>query len=159
MIYLRDIRKSFYVTGINSKINSIEKLISFIGTETDGYEVTIAGTSAGGYLAMLLGSQLPAKNVVSFGGQCNLWVCDDVVNRYYYIHKYKDNCSYNKFYDLSAMIRESNADLYTFCSAGNETDVCQNGMIGEASFIHRFLLDSGKHAEVLTADAMTAFLK
>lgn len=54
-IYLRDIYKSWYVQGINDKINSVDAIVDWLRKETSGYEVVCIGSSAGGYMAALVG--------------------------------------------------------------------------------------------------------
>lgn len=63
IILLRDVRKSYYVTGINEKINSIDLLINDMREETEGYDIFTVGSSAGGYLAMILGGRCEQKAV------------------------------------------------------------------------------------------------
>ena len=68
-IFIRDIQKQWYLTGVNSLINTPEKLLTFLKTETAGYIVTTLGSSAGGFAAVLFGSLLGARLVLSFNGQ------------------------------------------------------------------------------------------
>jgi len=68
-IFIRDIYKQWYLTGINGNINSPEKLLSFLKTETKGYEIITLGSSAGGFAAVLYGSLLKAQLMLSFNGQ------------------------------------------------------------------------------------------
>lgn len=71
-IFLRDINKNFYVDGINSRINSIDKVIDFLRNETSGYDIVTVGSSAGGYMAITVGVLLGAKRVYSFCGILSL---------------------------------------------------------------------------------------
>lgn len=68
-IFLRDIKKQWYLTGINDELNSIEKLLLFLKQETAGYKIMALGSSAGGYAAVLFGSYLNAELVYTFNGQ------------------------------------------------------------------------------------------
>lgn len=54
-IFVRDIRKQFYCEGINNNLNSIDKLLGFLKKETKNFDVITVGSSAGGYLAALVG--------------------------------------------------------------------------------------------------------
>lgn len=71
-IFIRDVFKNFYITGINSNINSIDNLLDFLRKETEGYDVYTIGSSAGGYMAMLAGSLLQVKRIYSFSGQFDI---------------------------------------------------------------------------------------
>ena len=68
-IFIRDIQKQWYIQGINKRINSPEKLLDFLKKECEGYRIITVGSSAGGYAAVLYGSQLGAEKVFSFNGQ------------------------------------------------------------------------------------------
>ena len=71
-IFLRDVKKQWYLEGINKNINSIEKLFDFLLGETQGLQVICVGSSAGGYAATLIGCLLNAVRVFSFSGQFSL---------------------------------------------------------------------------------------
>ena len=73
IIFIRDVFKQWYVTGINEKINTIDKLVEFLRALTDGYEITTCGNSAGGYMACLIGNFLKAKRMYDFSGQFVLY--------------------------------------------------------------------------------------
>jgi hypothetical protein len=68
-IFVRDIQKQWYLTGVNSSIDSPEKLTEFLKAETEGYKITTLGSSAGGFAAVLFGSLLKARLMLSFNGQ------------------------------------------------------------------------------------------
>ena len=53
MIFVRDMWKQWYINGINQKIDSVEKVIEFLRTETENMRVTTVGNSSGGYMATL----------------------------------------------------------------------------------------------------------
>lgn len=54
MIFVRDMWKQWYINGINQKIDSVEKVIEFLRTETENMRVTTVGNSSGGYMATLV---------------------------------------------------------------------------------------------------------
>ena len=41
-IYLRDIKKQWYLGGINAQLNTIEKLLDFLKIETEGYSTAMS---------------------------------------------------------------------------------------------------------------------
>ncbi len=69
LIFVRDIYVQWYITGINSRINTIEKLADSLRELTNGMEIVTVGTSSGGYMATLMGIKLGAKHVLNFSGQ------------------------------------------------------------------------------------------
>lgn len=68
-IFVRDIKKQWYLTGINSTIHSPAALTRFLDTETKGYRVITVGSSAGGYAAVLHGQLIHAKRTYCFNAQ------------------------------------------------------------------------------------------
>lgn len=71
-IFIRDVFKQWYLAGINSNINTPEKLIEFLRKETEGYHTVMLGSSAGAYAAILYGSLLQTKKVLAFNPQYEL---------------------------------------------------------------------------------------
>ncbi len=71
-IFIRDIWLSWYVKGINSRINSYEKLIELMRSLTQGYTVRCVGASSGGYIGTILAMELNADISYSFAGQFSL---------------------------------------------------------------------------------------
>lgn len=71
-IYIRDIYLSWYVKGINSSINTYEKLIDFLKENTCGYEVRCVGVSSGGFICNIIAMELGAEICYCFAGQFSL---------------------------------------------------------------------------------------
>lgn len=72
-IFVRDIYKQWYASGINERINTLEKLIDWLSTETANYkEIITVGSSGGGYAATIVGSRLKASLVFNFNGQWDI---------------------------------------------------------------------------------------
>lgn len=67
-IFVRDVQKQFYLEGINSTLNSSQKLVDFLKQETEGYKVITLGSSAGGFAAITYGQLLNAVCIYSFNG-------------------------------------------------------------------------------------------
>lgn len=92
-IFVRDLYKQWYISGINSDVNSIDKLIELLADLTSGYRVITVGSSAGGYAAVLFGVLLKAEKVFCFAGQWDIseqcgnnpFVDGAIQNRYQYI--------------------------------------------------------------------------
>jgi hypothetical protein len=68
-IFLRDLKKQWYLTGVNAVLNTPEKLILFLKEETIGYKVVTLGSSAGGFNSIIVGQSLAAEKILSFNGQ------------------------------------------------------------------------------------------
>lgn len=68
-IFLRDLKKQWYLTGVNAVLNSPEKLIAFLKEETKGYKSILLGGSAGGFSSIAIGQSINAERIYSFNGQ------------------------------------------------------------------------------------------
>ena len=71
-IFIRDIYKQWYISGINERIDGIEKLVDYLKDLTTGYRLIIVGNSSGGYLAALLSQKLEAEKAFSISGQWDI---------------------------------------------------------------------------------------
>ena len=129
-IFIRDIRKQWYIGGINSRINSPLKLSEFLKKETDGYRVFCVGSSAGGFAAILFGSLLKVDRVYAFNAQLNLNVTLKRSNRITdpILHEKATDNECNIFYDLSKELNQ-HTDYYYFQSCHSEIDTEQYNSI------------------------------
>lgn len=114
-IYVRDVHKQWYLKGINKDINNIDKLVQLIRELSLGLKIICVGSSAGGYIATIVGARLNAEMVYSFSGQFTLEKIlsdrkDMIVNE-----MYKDWLNY---YNLKNIVEESTTKvLYFYCFA------------------------------------------
>lgn len=98
LIYLRDIYKAFYIYGLNRHMDSIDQIVSFLNEETKGMRVVLAGSSAGAYMALLVGHMLPSTyRVISLGGVIDL---EGWRNFSDYLSKNLDNSKYKNIKDF-----------------------------------------------------------
>lgn len=65
-IFIRDITKSWYQKGINGRIDTPDKLETFLRKETEGYEIVCLGASMGGFAALYFAVKLGAKKSITF---------------------------------------------------------------------------------------------
>ncbi len=87
IVFVRDVRRSEYRFGVNSEINTNDKLIEKIEELTKGYNLTTCGSSAGAYIAELVGMKLNAERVFSISGYYKI-VADD---KYSDLTKFKNS--------------------------------------------------------------------
>ncbi|MDP3679581.1 MAG: hypothetical protein Q8R22_01955 [Flavobacterium sp.] len=133
-IFIRDIRKQWYIGGINTALDTPLKMIDFLKTETHGYKVYTLGSSAGGYAAILFGSMLQASRVYAFNAQLNLQVTmktsgplTDPI-----LFERIENKEYNFYFNLSNFIASGDStDYYYFQSCRSQMDLDQYTAITE----------------------------
>ena len=122
-IYIRDIAKQFYITGISQKCPNMDSLIQLLKKETDGYKIITVGSSAGGYAAVLIGYILNAELIYCFSGYFNLEIVDK--ETWFYIEQYKNDYSKNKYYKLENYIKTTKTKLIYFYPTRLSDDVKQ----------------------------------
>ena len=125
-IFLRDIKKQWYLTGINREMDSVEKVIRFLKKEAEGYKVFTVGSSAGGFAAVLFGQFLSAERSYSFNGQFCLidFLRHSTEAANPVIFREQNNPSINKYYSLREYI-VCPKKIFYFYSRKNKRDVFQ----------------------------------
>ena len=162
MVFLRDLTGNFYINGINSDIDSVDKIISFLRNETVGYDVIAVGVSGGGYLAMISAALLPnVVRVYMFGALFNIgsWKGSHLQYSFADTDVFKMNLSIPekaKYFNLFLMLKNfsrSNLDIYYFygnkseCDLGLVSEIKENGMAKIVSFVG---VDTAKHGGELS---------
>lgn len=151
-IFIRDVFQKSYVNGINSTINNINKLIEFLKEKTKGYDIILVGNSGGGYLSILLGSQLDnVKRVYSFGGLFSLYTWTGSNNNVVFANTYKEQIGdkeKEKWFSLYNMIDDYPVPLLHFYGAKHEGDLEQVRSISNKNLKNVFLfkMDSTVHS-------------
>ncbi len=147
-ILLRDLHKAWYIKGINSEINDVDKVIEFLKKETEGYKVITIGSSAGGYMAMLAGSVLEAEYVIAFVGQ---FILKDRRARLEAVRS-KDNqrifgdlMSLAKYKDITPIIKEKNIPIFYFTAALSKKDAQDIAIAKTLDNIYIFPFKSAVH--------------
>ncbi len=125
-IFIRDIHKQWYLSGINDTLDNPKKLLDFLRKETEGYRTITIGSSAGGYGALLFGSMLECERIYAFNAQLNLTVTmqnSNALTDPVLFEKVNDvNCK--AYYDLSNFISPI-TDNYYFQSCQSQMDIEQ----------------------------------
>ncbi|MBP6054923.1 MAG: hypothetical protein KA527_04725 [Cytophagaceae bacterium] len=122
-IFVRDIHKQWYLTGINETINNPQKLYEFLKTETEGFRIICLGSSAGGYAALLYGNLLNCERVFSFNPQLDLRIIKESSN------PFKDPVLFENFndigfFEISKFLNSITANYY-FQSCNSTIDLAQ----------------------------------
>lgn len=156
-IYIRDIYKSWYVIGINSKCNSIDKLLELLRIEIGEMPVVCIGSSAGGYLAALLACLLHAEYGIVFSAQFELnnkWALD----RNPFLKKFELDKSRNKYYDLKSYLLKSTSPIYYICPIKSESDYYQLRHIREIECIKPLIFNSKHHGVVVFKNNLSTLI-
>ena len=147
-IYIRDIYKSWYVRGINERIDSVDALLSWLKEETEGYEVVSVGSASGGYMAVIAGVFLHAKIVYAFSPQFSLYH-PAYYDKNPFLQKYREDGEREKYYDLSSMVNESDTPVVYIYPDGWREDAFQAEKIKERENLIKWGLHHKHHGIVV----------
>lgn len=145
-IFVRDVKKQWYVEGVNHRLNSIDLLAEEIKILTAGYEVVCIGSSAGGYAAVLIGNIINAVRVYSFNGQTNLNTLLEFRSNPSIdplIFKYKNLSKYTEYYDISKFLNQK-TEIFYFVSINSDWDKEQYELINSKQ-VNCLLFNSSRH--------------
>jgi hypothetical protein len=148
VIFLRDVKKQWYLEGINSHINTIEKLACFLRENTHGLKVICVGNSAGGYAAALFGCLLNASHVFSFSGQFSLLhVLETEAERATNptVVKYEKNPDYQKYFSIVDYVKTSQTPVFYLYPGKCDADIAQSRLVENIESVYMFRFDSEEH--------------
>ena len=125
-IFIRDIIKQWYLTGINGNLDQPSRLLDFLKKETEGYRIITLGSSAGGFAAVIYGQLLNAETILSFNGQFQVNSLIDISTPGTdpVIFRSKNNPVIREFYDCRNFISNPSS-VYYFYSNSSDWDVEQ----------------------------------
>lgn len=149
VIFIRDVLKSWYLKGINSDINSIEKVLNLLEKETQGLKIICVGSSAGGYAATLFGSLLRASHVFNFSGQFLLYYLLENSNRKSnpLLAEHEHRSEINKYYSLIETVRQNRVPVFYFYPEKCVIDNEQAEKVKLLENVYKFAFNSKEHGK------------
>ena len=150
MIFVRDIYKQWYITGVNDRIDTHDKLIDRLRELTDGYRVITVGSSAGGYIAALTGAVLDAEACFDFSGQIVL----DSLEHDFCLRMMGSEPEDLKYYDLKPIIAGSSCIFYYFYPVYNDEDKAIYESVADYDNVYGFGFNQKNHAATMMAGNM-----
>lgn len=150
VIFVRDIKKQWYLEGISFQINTVETLAELLKKETEGLKVICVGNSAGGFAAILIGCLIKASHVLSFSGQFSLWYLLNAEESRAYnptLVKYQNIAAYSNYYSLIDTIRGSEVPIFYFYPAKSDIDIEQAKLVRSLKEIFVFAFDTKLHGK------------
>lgn len=144
-IFIRDVRKTWYVDGISKQLNSIESVLGMLKNETrDFAEVICVGNSAGGYAATLFGMLLGADKIFSISGYFDI---TSLVNDPTNLALQQANLVPEKFkwFDLSSLLSNNDCSIYFLFPENCEMDKLQARIIENVQSVRVFPFKHDTH--------------
>ena len=143
-IFLRDIKKQWYLSGVNKELNTLPKLYEFLKKETAGYKIITIGSSAGGFAAVILGQLLVAERIYTFNGQFEILSLlkksteniDPIIFRY-------NNSNLLPYYNSLNFIKDPST-IYYFQANKHPWDIEQAGFIKNIA-VNKITFKTSKH--------------
>lgn len=127
-IYVRDIYKNWCIHGINGTCDSMDKLCELIKKLTNGEHVITVGSSAGGYMAIAVGTAIGADAIYALAPQVSI----TEYNKYHrvkYLEYYLKDENISSWLNLESRIEKYQGDLFYLFPANCEEDVAQYEVI------------------------------
>ena len=157
-IFVRDVTKQWYLNGISAEHDSVERVTGLLREQTRGRRVVCAGSSAGGYAAVLFGCLLGASHVFSFSGQFSLWHLlenerDRSLNPT--LTRYKNDDSLKKYFSILDLAGSSATPVFYLYPSRCAEDVLQSRLTQRVESVHAFAFDSSEHAVTCAASDYT----
>lgn len=144
-VFVRDVRKQWYLSGINSEVNTIDALLCFLSKLTVGKSVICVGASAGGYAAILFGCMLGAESVFAFSPQINLnnELQYSTESENALLHRLKET-KVRKYYDLNDYM-PCKTDIFYIYPNMSKWDLIHLNLLNISSNIHLIPIRSASH--------------
>lgn len=149
-IFVRDIYKQWYVSGINDRINDPDRLASKLRELSEGYRIITVGSSAGGYAAALFGALLNAEMCFDFSGQLTL----GGVNPEFCRRMTGVMPEEHRYYDIRSLIKGSGCCYYYFYPYYHEKDREIFESVSQYDNVFGFGFNQKNHAASMMAGNM-----
>jgi hypothetical protein len=145
-IFVRDIKKQWYIGGINAEIDSPAKMLKFLKKECSGYKPVFLGSSAGGFIAVIMGQLMNAARIYTFNGQfevLSLLKEENAALINPILYRNRNNTQLLPYYKAVDFIINPDSIFY-FYSNKSKWDVEQSALINHLP-VHRLSFDTSNH--------------
>lgn len=159
-IYVRDIVKQWYITGINSRISSIDKMIEWLSSNIpSGCDIITVGNSSGGYMAVLAACLLKARYAYDFSGQFSIedaledGIDDGGKERNALFKRHVSGIRADRgtlYLNITEYIKKSpDLDIFYFYPSLCEEDKYQASLVQDFENVHAFAFKDDKHGRTM----------
>lgn len=156
-IYIRDVWLSWYVRGINTTINTYEKLIEFIQEKTKGYKVRCVGASSGAFIATILSVNVDAELCYNFAGQFSLISHFNHVNENPFLNTWM-NVRGDEYIECYKYLDYSKAQIIYLLPVGSKQDTIQYKFVEKSKAVRTIKINQESHGVALYPFALANFL-
>lgn len=146
IIYVRDLWRAWYVRGINETQDTIDKLVMKLAELTEGYRIVTAGSSSGGYMAVIAGIRLQAELVFSFSGQ----FCLNQIESKRIVRDYVDDEERSRYFDITKLIEGTNVPIVYCYPRQSNGDAKQAELVKNYDNMAVFSFAYAEHAKTVS---------
>jgi len=161
-IFVRDVYKQWYLGGISSEVDSMERLRDVLRASLDpSMRVTCLGSSAGGYAAALIGTMLGADQIVVFNAQFSLrplLQCADCSERNPLLWRNRSNPAVTQYLDLRPVLLAREKPLYYFYSCRSAQDLEQQAHVRSVPCVREVAFRTSNHGIPFLRPALNGVL-
>ena len=158
-IFIRDVKKQWYISGINKNIDDQWKLADFLKKETSGYKVITLGASAGGYASILFGNLIEAEYIIAFNPRIELEteLNNTKEEENALLHRNKETKT-RCFFDVNKFI-SGNIPVYYILSNKSGWDLQQCKCLVPKNNLNIVEVDSDVHGVPVPKDILPLFIE
>lgn len=151
-VFIRDIWLSWYARGLNLRTSSIDAIIAWLRSVTEGYVVRTVGVSSGGYVAAILAVSLNAQCCLDFSGQFSLSHHFDHMQVNPFLR------TQNKYAEAYHLIRDSHVPIFYFLPVYSAQDIEQSFYAMQCQSVRVIRCKSKKHSVPLYSVCLPSLL-
>ncbi|HAV13270.1 MAG TPA: hypothetical protein DCX06_07255 [Opitutae bacterium] len=147
-VFIRDVHKQWYVTGISQALPDLPSVVNFLKRRYAGRAVTVVGSSAGGYAAIIAGVLLKARCVFAFSPQLDLNALAEAANwdEYQLVRDFKDASSYAPYSNPANFADASGSvPIFYFANSNSEDDQREIEIAKQSRMITTFIFKGDIH--------------
>ncbi len=145
-IFVRDIKKQWYIGGINAQLDSPQKMLEFLKRECSGYKPVFLGSSAGGFIAVIMGQLINATRIYTFNGQfeiLSLLKKENAALIEPILYRNRNNLQLLPYYKAVDFITNPDSIFY-FHSNRSKWDIEQSALISHLP-VHKLSFNTSNH--------------
>ena len=157
-IFVRDIWLSWYINGVNKRLNSIEKTIDYLRKISKGYTVTTVGVSSGGYMAAITAAYLNAEKCFDFSGQFSLIHHFNHVKENPFLSDYLKNHVDGGVLEAYHIINAANTSIYYFLPVRSQQDIEQSQFAAQCHNVKTIRFNSKRHGSPVLSVSLPELL-
>ena len=154
IIFMRDIYAQYYLRGVNKNCDTQEKMGDLLRKETEGYDVTVCGSSAGAFAAAVLAEKIGAKRLYGISGCYDLnliYGMGPILDAE--INNPNTECTLN----ACEQLKRCGVRIYNVYAGCCDTDMVQTEALEGCNVLH-FAFDSESHAKTMRNICYPTFL-